>query len=242
MVGFFGMLANLWQAERPRGVFIGWDTLGAPTYRNELLPGYQGGRVFDDAIVQQLDLLPTVCAAFGFGVGKERGREADDMMAAAVREETAAGGTCLVFTTDRDAYQLVSDRVTVLSPRRGVRELERVGPREVVAYFGVLPEQVPDYKALAGDSSDRIPGLRGVGPKAAAALLLRHGTLEGVMGARANPAETALAMTYREIARMRSDAAVTLPPTGPPDWAAGAAALRLVGAHNLADRLAALAR
>src|SRR5262249_24527706 len=150
----------VWRAEQPRGVFVAWDTLGVPTYRHELWPRYQSGRVFDDEILQQLDLLPPLCAAFGFGVGKAEGFEADDLMAAGALAEVSAGGRCLLLTSDRDSYQLVSEDVTVLSPRRGVRELDRIGPLQVVERMGVLPEQVPDFKALSGDSSDVIPGAR----------------------------------------------------------------------------------
>src|SRR5262245_54219729 len=235
------MLTNLWSAERPRAVFVAWDTLGVETYRNRLWPPYQSGRVFDREIVQQLELLPALCRSFGFGVGRQAGFEADDLMAAAALAEVGRGGTCLLLTTDRDAYQLVSERVTVLNPRRGARELERIGPREVVERLGVLPEQVPDFKALSGDSSDKIPGLPGIGPKSAAALLLAHGTLDGVLEARGRPEEAELARTFREVVRMRPDVAVELPPSGPPDWRGGSAALRSCGANALADRVAALA-
>jgi DNA polymerase-1 len=241
LVGFVNMLVNLWAAERPRAVFVAWDTLGVETYRHQLLPGYQGGREFEPAIVRQLDLLPVLCQAFGLGVGKQAGFEADDLMAAASLQEVDRGGACLLLTTDRDAYQLVSERVTVLTPRRGTRELDRIGPREVVERLGVLPEQVPDFKALSGDSSDRIPGLRGIGPKTAAALLLKHGTLERVLDAWGRPPEAELALRFREVARMRPGASVESPPTGPPDWRAGSAALRRIGANTLADRIAGLA-
>lgn len=241
LAGFVGMLINVWQTERPRAVFVAWDTLGVETYRHALWPRYQSGRVFDRAIVDQLDLLPTLCGAFAFGVGKRAGSEADDLMAAAAAAEVARSGSCLVLTTDRDAYQLASDRVTVLAPRRGAREIERVGPREVVERMGVLPEQVPDFKALSGDSSDTIPGARGIGPKSAAALLLRHGTLEGVLAAWGRPEEAELLRRFREVVRMRPDVPVELPRSGPPDWRGGAAALRLLGAAKLADRVAALA-
>jgi DNA polymerase-1 len=240
VVGFFGMLVNLWTKERPRAVFVAWDTLGVETYRHALWPAYQSGRVFDRELVRQLEALPELCAAFGLGVGRRAGSEADDLMAAAAVAELGRGGTCLVLTTDRDAYQLVSDRVTILAPRRGARELDRIGPREVVERLGVLPEQVPDFKALSGDSSDRIPGLRGIGPKSAAALLLEHGTLEGVLEALNRPQEAELALRFREVVAMRPDVPVELPPTGPPDWAGGSAALRRLGANALADRVAAL--
>jgi DNA polymerase-1 len=239
--GFVGMLINIWRAEQPRGVFVAWDTLGVPTYRHELWPQYQGGREFDAEILAQLGLLPDVCAAFGFGVGKAAGFEADDLMAAAVLAELNQGGRCLLLTTDRDAYQLVSDDVTVLAPRRGVRELERIGPHEVVARLGVLPEQVPDFKALSGDSSDRIPGVRGIGPKSAAGLLLRYGTLEGVIAAWGRvPEDAELARRFQDFVRLRPTVPVTLPASGPPDWEGGAARLRELGAERTADRMLAI--
>lgn len=241
VVGFVGMLVRVWVKERPRGVFVAWDTLGVETYRHRLWPPYQSGRVFERAIVQQLELLPRLCQAFGLGVGKRAGFEADDLMAAAAIAEVERGGTCLLLTTDRDAYQLVSAQVTILAARRGARELERIGPREVVERLGVLPEQVPDFKALSGDSSDKIPGLPGIGPKSAAALLLKHGTLDSLLDAWGRPKEAELALTFREVARMRPDVPVELPPSGPPDWPGGSAALRLLGANALADRVAALA-
>lgn len=240
IVGFVNMLLNIWRTEAPRGVFVAWDTLGVPTYRHELWPPYQGGREFDAEIVEQLALLPGVCTALGCGVGKAAGFEADDLMAAAAAAEVRAGGRCLLLTSDRDSYQLVSESITVLSPARGTRELVRVGPQEVVAHFGVLPEQVPDFKALSGDASDKIPGARGIGPKSAASLLLKHGTLDGVLSTWARPAEVELLLTFREVVRLRPDIDVELPPSGPPHWDAGAAALRALGAERSAERLLAL--
>ena len=244
IVGWTNMLVTLWENERPRSVFVAWDTLGVDTYRHKLWPTYQGGRVFDNAIVRQLDWLPGVAAAFGFGVGKQAGYEADDFMAAASIAETKRGGHSLLLTTDRDAYQLVSDSVTVLAPRAGVRDLVRVGPQQVVERFGVLPEQVPDYKALAGDASDNIPGARGIGPKAAASLLLKYGTLEGVLAARSDTISSAVAdqlRIFKQIVSMQSDVAVELPRSAPPDWSAAAAELQRLGAKNLSERIAARA-
>lgn len=239
MVGFFSMLLRIWQEEKPSGVFAAWDTLGEKTYRDELWPQYQGGRVFDPEIREQLSALPDICRQFRFGVGKKAGFEADDLMAAAAAKHLAQGGCCALLTTDRDAYQLVCDDVVLLSPKRGRRELDRIGPREVVERFGVLPEQVPDFKALCGDASDKIPGIRGIGAKSAASLLLRHGSLEAVISSwDAKDAE--LALMFREVARMRPGVEVELPKR-PIDWLAGAEALRKVGAGNLADRIAAMA-
>lgn len=240
IVGFFGMLVRIWPEEKPRGIFVAWDTLGVDTYRNKLWPPYQGGRVFEDSIVRQLGVLPSLCARFGFGVGKEAGFEADDLMAAAALAECEAGGTCLLYTTDKDSYQLVCDQVTVISPRRGTRDLDRIGPRQVVERFGVLPEQVPDFKALSGDSSDKIPGLPGVGPKAAATLLLKHGTLDAVLAQWPRKEEIELAKKFREVATMRPEVQVVLP-KGSPDWSGGVAALKEMGANALAERIMALA-
>lgn len=244
IVGWTNMIITIWESQQPRCVYVAWDTLGVDTYRHKLLPTYQGGRVFDRAIVDQLDWLPEVARAFGFGVGKQAGYEADDFMAAAAAAETARGGHSLLLTTDRDAYQLVSDSVTVLAPRSGVRDLMRIGPAEVVDRLGVLPEQVPDYKALAGDASDNIPGVRGIGPKAAAALLLKYGTLENIMQARADTmgAVADQVRAYKDIVSMRGhELSVELPDTAPPNWSAAADAVRALGAENLAERLAARA-
>lgn len=244
IVGWTNMLVTLWENEQPRSVFVAWDTLGVDTYRHKLWPTYQGGRVFDNAIVRQLDWLPELARAFGFGVGKAPGYEADDFMAAAAIAETKRGGRSLLLTTDRDAYQLVSDTVTVLAPRAGVRDLVRVGPEQVVERLGVLPEQVPDYKALAGDASDKIPGAKGIGPKAAASLLLKYGTLESVLEARSDTLAPTVAeqlRTFKQIVRMQSNVAVELPATAPPNWAAASAELGRLGAKNLSERIAARA-
>ena len=245
IVGWTNMLLTLWDSERPRSVFAAWDTLGVETYRHKLWPNYQGGRVFDDAIVKQLDLLPTLAAAFGFGVGKKAGYEADDFMAAAAIAETRRGGHSLLLTTDRDAYQLVSDSVTVLAPRSGVRDLVRIGPEQVVERMGVLPEQIPDFKALAGDASDKIPGAKGIGPKQAASLLLKYGTLEAILEARLGnipPHVAEQLLVFKTIVCMKpEELTVELPRTAEPNWQAAAERLRQLGAENSAERVAARA-
>ena len=150
---------------QPDSVLVGWDTLEVPTYRHESLPGYQAGRVFEPAILEQLGLLPALVGSFGFLVGKAPGYEADDFLAAGAG---AWPGPVLVATSDRDAFQLVSDRINILQPVKGVSELARVGPAEVRSRYGVDPGQVPDFIALRGDPSDHIPGAPGIGPKKAA--------------------------------------------------------------------------
>jgi DNA polymerase-1 len=245
IVGWTNMLVTLWENEQPRSVFTAWDTLFVDTYRHKLWPTYQAGREFDNAIVRQLDQLPVLAAAFAFGVGKQAGYEADDFMAASAKAETRRGGHSLLLTTDRDAYQLVSDSVLVLAPRSGVRDLMRIGPEQVVERMGVLPEQVPDFKALAGDASDNIPGARGIGPKAAASLLLKYGTLEAVLEARTDTISPTLAdqlRSFKRIVSMQPDElSVTLPETAPPNWRRASEKLLEFGAINLAERIAARA-
>jgi DNA polymerase I len=244
LVGWTNMILNVVAAEQPRAVYVGWDTLGgdAPTYRHELWPAYQAGRVFDRELVTQLDALPGLAAAFGFGTGKREGYEADDFIAAATKAEERAGGTVLILTNDRDAWQLVNEAVTVLAPRKGVSDLVRVGPAEVVERFGVGPELVPDFKALAGDSSDNIPGAKGVGPMGAAQMLQKYGGLEAAIEASAKLfAEAERLLMFREIVRMQDDVAVELPPDREPDFTAGAAELRRLGAAGAADRVEQMA-
>jgi DNA polymerase-1 len=241
IVGFANFLLRLHAQEQPRAVLVGWDTLDAPTYRNELFAGYQGGREFDDELVDQLEVLPRFVAACGFANAKQAGYEADDFLAAAVAKEERAGGTVLVATGDRDAWQLASTRTTILRPLRA-GEMARVGPKEVRAEYGVDPAQVPDFIALRGDPSDRLPGARGVGPKGAAHILNRHGSLEAALKAGLFAAEAEKLRLYRRIATM--DAKAKLPPlkAQTPTWDRAAALAKEWRLNRLAERLDALAR
>ncbi|HEX2496267.1 MAG TPA: hypothetical protein VHK46_05480, partial [Gaiellaceae bacterium] len=139
VVGFTNFLVALWEQEQPRTVFVGWDTLTVPTYRHEALPAYQSGREFDDSLLEQLDKLPELVEAFGFAYGKAPGYEADDFVGAAAKAEEKRGGTAVVVTSDRDMFQLVSERTVVVTPVRGVSELARIGPAEVRERYGVEP-------------------------------------------------------------------------------------------------------
>ena len=207
VVGFTNMAMRLWQAEKPDCVLVAWDTLTVPTYRHEAFEPYQSGRVFEDSIVEQLEILPQVTAACGFATAKAPGYEADDFLAAGAK---AWPGDVLVATSDRDAFQLASERVTILQPVRGVSELARIGPAEVRERYGVEPEQVPDLIALRGDPSDKLPGARGIGPKKAAEILRQYGTLEAALADGRFAAEAEDLRLYRRIAVM--DASAPLPP------------------------------
>ena len=241
LVGFSNMLLRLYDAEQPRAVLVGWDTLEVPTYRHELFAGYQAGRQFDDELLEQLGLLPDLVRAFGFAAAKAAGYEADDFLAAAVKEEEARGGASLVATSDRDSFQLASERTTILQPTRGVSELARVGPAEVRDRYGVEPEQVPDFIALRGDPSDRLPGAKGVGPKTAADLLKQYGTLEAALDAGRFAAQADELRIYKRMAML--DASAPLPPLDDqtPKWNEASAYVRELGLNALADRVAALA-
>src|SRR5215472_10477428 len=188
IVGFANFLLRLYESERPRAVLAGWDTLDVSTYRHRAFPPYQGGRMFDSELCDQLELLPEFVIACGFESAKSPGYEADDFLAAAVAKEERRGGTALVATGDRDAFQLASELTTILQPVRA-GQMARIGPAEVRARYGVEPKQVPDFMALRGDPSDKLPGAKGVGPKGAADLLRRYGTLEDILAAGRFPAE-----------------------------------------------------
>jgi DNA polymerase I len=234
VLGFTNFLLRLYDAEDPAAVLVAWDSPDAPTYRHEALPVYQSGRVFEDSIVHQLDLLPGFVESFGFACAKAPGYEADDFLAAAAKRWR---GPALVATSDRDAFQLASDRVTILQPVKGVSELARVGPAEVRERYGVEPEQVPDFIALRGDPSDKIPGAPGVGPKKAADVLKQHGSLaQAIADGRFSQIADDL-LLYRDIATMDADA--PLPKLGPtpPDWARAADHAHELGLNSLEKRL-----
>ncbi len=239
IVGFANFLVRFYAEEQPRAVLVGWDTLDAPTYRHRALAGYQGGREFDAELVEQLDILPQFVAACGFANAKAAGFEADDFIAAAVTHEERRGGTALLASGDRDAFQLASGATTILQPVRA-GEIARIGPAEVRERYGVEPAQVPDFIALRGDPSDKIPGAKGVGPKGAAALLRRYGSLEQALADGRFAAEAETLRLYRQIATM--DTVAPLPALGDqtPTWAEAAGLARKWGLNRLADRLAEL--
>jgi DNA polymerase-1 len=241
IVGFTNMLTRLYDSEQPRAVLVGWDTLTVPTYRHEAFEPYQSGRVFDPELLEQLEMLPELVRALGFAAAKAPGYEADDFLAAAVAATRRRRSPVLVVTSDRDIFQLASDRVTLLMPTRGVSELVRVGPAEVRERYGVEPEQVPDFIALRGDPSDKLPGAPGVGPKGAAQILAEYGSLEGALAAgRFEPIAEELRL-YRRIASL--DASAPLPPLEDqsPLWAEASSLLSSWGMGQMAERLAARA-
>jgi 5'-3' exonuclease len=240
LLGFSNFLLRLWDSEQPRAVLVGWDSLEHPTYRHELFSGYQAGREFDDDLLEQLDLLPELVRSFGFVAGKGAGYEADDFLAAAVAQEEERGGTSVVATSDRDSFQLASERTTILQPIRGVSELARIGPAEVRERYGVEPGQVPDFIALRGDPSDRLPGAKGVGPKTAANLLAQYGTLEDMLEEGRFEAQAEELRMYRRMATLDASAPLPPLPDQTPNWAGASSFVSELGLNALAERISAL--
>jgi len=238
LVGVANVLLRLWDDERPRAVLVAWDSLEVPTYRHEALAAYQSGREFDDELLEQLALLPGLVESFGFVPAKAPGYEADDFLAAAAATND---GPVLVATADRDAFQLASDRVTILQPARGGSAPARIGPDEVRGRYGVEPSQVPDFIALRGDPSDRIPGAPGVGPKTAASILARYGSLDAALAEGRFAAIADELLLYRRIARMDASAPLPELPDSEPTWDRAASRARELGLNALAERLAARA-
>ena len=225
IVGFANFLLRLYAQEKPRAVLVGWDTLDAPTYRHRALASYQSGRVFDAELLDQLDVLPQFVAACGFAYAKAPGFEADDFLASAVAQEERRAGTAIVASGDRDAFQLASDRTTILQPVRA-GEMARIGPAEVRERYGVEPKQVPDFIAIRGDPSDKIPGLPGVGPKGAASLLRRYGSLEAALAQGSFAAQAEQLRLYRSIATMNASAPLPSLDDQTPTWGVAAALAR----------------
>ncbi len=240
IVGFANFLLRLYAQEEARAVLVGWDTLDAPTYRHRALESYQSGRVFDAELVEQLDILPQFVAACGFACAKAAGYEADDFLAAAVAREERRGGTAIVASGDRDAFQLASASTVIVQPVRA-GEMARIGPAEVRERYGVEPAQVPDFIAIRGDPSDKIPGVKGVGAKGAASLLRHYGSLETALADGRFAAQAEQLRLYRSIATM--NAAAPLPTLGDqvPSWDKAAALAREWELNRLADRLEEIA-
>jgi DNA polymerase-1 len=240
ILGFANFLLRFYREERPRAVLVGWDTLEVPTYRHEQFPAYQSGRKFDHDLLEQLDVLPGFVAACGFATAKAAGYEADDFVAAAVAKEERRGGTVFVASGDRDMFQLASENTTILFPVRA-GEMARIGPAEVRARYGVDPGQVPDFIALRGDPSDRMPGIAGLGAQGAAVVLQKHGSLEKALKAGLYPSQADRLRLFRSIATM--DRRAPLPRLGDqtPTWRKAAALAREWELKQLAGRLEELA-
>jgi DNA polymerase I len=180
LLGFTNMLFKLLSDYKPKGVAVAWDT--RPVHRAAISEEYKSERrPMPDLLREQFPHFRPIVEAFGYRNLEFEGWEADDVIATlATRADEAGVKTCVV-STDRDAFQLVSDNVVLMMTPRGVQEVNVYTPERVEARLGVPPEKVADLIGLKGDTSDNIPGIPGIGDKTAAELMIRYGSLEEVL-------------------------------------------------------------
>ncbi|MGQ0631927.1 MAG: DNA polymerase I [Sporichthyaceae bacterium] len=179
--GFTSMLINTLRDEAPTHVAVCFDVSRA-TFRMAAFPEYKANRTSTpDEFRPQVSLIREVLDALRIPVLAVEGYEADDVIATLAVAAETAGLEVLILTGDRDAFQLVSDSVTVLYPKRGVSELARMDPAAVEAKYGLTPAQYPDYAALRGDPSDNLPSVPGVGEKTAAKWIREFGSLAALL-------------------------------------------------------------
>src|SRR6478736_851572 len=182
LLGTANLILREIELHRPRAVVLCFGP-DAASYRTELYPAYHAEReaAMPDDLSPQFAAARDFFEAFGWTVATSPDLEADDLLGTFARREAEAGGQALLLTGDRDMYQCAGKGVTVLYVRTGGKGAEEVGPEQVRERYGIGPELVPDFIALRGDPSDGLPGAKGVGPKTAAELLRRHGSLEAVL-------------------------------------------------------------
>jgi DNA polymerase-1 len=220
----------------------------AAHYRVELYPPYHADRPpVPDPLAWQFARAAEFFAGFGWSSESSPDLEADDLLGSFASAEVQSGGEALIVTGDRDMYQCVGDSVHVLYLKSGISGFEEVDAGEVERRYGITPALVPDFIALRGDPSDSLPGAPGVGPKTAAELLVRHGSLEGaIAGASNERPRIAAALTdsadelraFKDIATLRT-VELARPPDRDTDLKGGAGLARELGLNRLAERLEA---
>ncbi|MGH3713140.1 MAG: DNA polymerase I [Micromonosporaceae bacterium] len=179
--GFTSMLINMLRDEQPTHLAVAFD-VSRRSFRSEQYAEYKAGRSETPTDFKgQVSLIQEVLAALRIPSISLEGYEADDLIATLTTQARAAGADVLISTGDRDAFQLVDEHVTVLYPKRGVSEISRMTPAEVMERYGVPPERYSDLAALVGDKSDNLEGVPGVGVKTAAKWITQYGSLEGVV-------------------------------------------------------------
>jgi 5'-3' exonuclease len=249
LLGTANLILKEVELHEPRAVVLCFGP-DAASYRTELYPSYHEEReaAMPDDLSPQFAAAHDFFAAFGWTVATSEDLEADDLLGTFAKREAEAGGRALLLTGDRDMYQCAAERVTVLYVKTGTKGAEEVGPAEVVERYGIEPELVPDFIALRGDPADGLPGAKGVGPKTAAELLRRHGSLEAILenairerrpalrGALIEAADDLRA--FKDIATLR-DAGVKPPADRGTDWVGAAKAAHDLGMNRLAERLLA---
>jgi DNA polymerase I len=249
LLGFTNMLFKLLADYRPKGVAVAWDTHAA--HRKELAPEYKvDRRPMPGLLGEQFPHFRPIVEAFGYRNLEFEGWEADDVIAtlAARADEEAIKTT--VVSTDRDAFQLVTDNVSLMMTPRGVADVHVYTPERVFARYGVTPEQVPDFIGLKGDTSDNIPGVPGFGDKTAGQLVAQFGSLEEVLEhvdelsparGKALREHTEQALRSKELATMRRDLPLDCDPAElvlrPPDRSRLKEIFRQFEFRNLLQRI-----
>lgn len=179
--GFTRMMFNVVASEQPTHVVVAFDLPGG-TFRDRIYEQYKGGRdATPEAFHGQIGLIQQVLDALGIVWLTVPDYEADDIIATLATRAAAQEGEALIVTSDRDAIQLVDERVTLLQPVKGVTEMRRMDPAAVLEKYQLAPARYPDLAALVGESADNLPGVPGVGPKTAAKWIQKYGDLEGVL-------------------------------------------------------------
>ena len=213
LLGFTNMLFKLLSDYRPKGVAVAWDTRAV--HRHQLSEDYKSDRrPMPDLLGEQFPHFRPIVEAFGYRNLEFEGWEADDVIATLATLADGEGIRTVVVSTDRDAFQLVTDNVVLMMTPRGVADVNVYTPDRVEARYGIRPEQIPDFIGLKGDTSDNIPGVPGIGDKTAGQLIAQYGSLEGVLehvdelspARRKNITEHAeQARRSKELATMRRD-------------------------------------
>ncbi|MBF0991425.1 MAG: DNA polymerase I, partial [Atopobium sp.] len=182
LFGFFNMFIKLVESFSPDGVICAFDK-GKPQVRIDMLPQYKAQRPpMDPALHAQFPIVKELLKTLDVPVCQLEGWEGDDILGTLARRGEAEGYQMLLFTGDRDMYQLSTENVKIVSTRKGVSDVSIMTPETVAdLYAGITPELVPDFYGLKGDSSDNIPGVPGIGPKKAAALIVEYGSLDQVI-------------------------------------------------------------
>lgn len=175
--GFATMLISLLKDEKPTHVAVAFD-VSRKTFRTEIFPEYKANRAkTPDEFRSQMSYLHDLVKGFGITQFSVEGFEADDIIATLATRAQTDGFDVLICTGDRDSFQLVTDSITVLYPKRGVSEMARMTPQAVLDKYLMTPQQYPDFAALRGDPSDNLPSIPGVGEKTAAKWIIEYGSL-----------------------------------------------------------------
>ena len=218
--GFLNMFLKMIDAFNPDGVVVAFDK-GKPRVRMEMLPQYKAQRPpMDPDLHAQFPMIKELLAALNVPILQSEGWEGDDILGTMARLGEEAGCDMLLVTGDRDMYQLVTERVNVVSTRKGLSDVAIMTPESVDdLYHGITPALVPDFYGLKGDTSDNIPGVPGIGPKKASALIAQYGSLDEVI-AHADEVKGKMgenlrahiddALLSRKVATIRTDAPVEL--------------------------------